>query len=246
MKDIIWITSASIKNNLRSRITVIVVLATLLICAVGLAATFSIVLIKPEMKALSPDQSRLEMSLSLILSVTSLLGLGINLNAFAFQILTREKAKGIIQSLLATPLKEKDIWLGKSLAIFLPGLIVGEMLTLTALVSLNYIFFVPRIGFLINPWIILSNFVAIPLMYLSLSLLVYLIGLIGKPATSNVIAIIFLSGIITVVINLVIRSILDATSWTYFLVNVGIAAIIGIITLLLLPRLEKERIVLSS
>jgi len=186
------------------------------------------------------------MFLALILFITNLLGLGVNLNAFAFQTMTREKSRGIIQSLLSTPLKETDIWLGKSLAVFLPGLVLGELLTLIALIALNYIYFVPQIGFIINPWIALSSFVTIPLLYLSLTLLVHLVGLTGKPATGNVIAQIFLPVLVALMINLIVRSVLDATSWVFTLVSLGIAIIIGFISLILRSRLTKERVVLSS
>jgi ABC-type Na+ efflux pump permease subunit len=186
------------------------------------------------------------MYLSLILFAINLLGLGVNLNAFAFQNLTREKSRGIIQSLLATPLNEKKVWLGKSLAIFLPGLMLGELLTLIGFVTINYLFFVPKMGFIINPWIIVSSFVAVPLTYLSLTLLVYLIGLTSKPANGNVISIIFLPLIITLVINLVLRSGLNAGGWIFTLINFGIAVVIGTISLILQPLLTKERIMMSN
>jgi len=246
MKDILLITSAGIINNLRSRIAAIVTIVVVLICAVGLAVAFSILLIAPAMRAPSPDRTQIEMFLALILFITNLLGLGVNLNAFAFQTMTREKSRGIIQSLLSTPLKETDIWLGKSLAVFLPGLVLGELLTLIALIALNYIYFVPQIGFIINPWIALSSFVTIPLLYLSLTLLVHLVGLTGKPATGNVIAQIFLPVLVALMINLIVRSVLDATSWVFTLVSLGIAIIIGFISLILRSRLTKERVVLSS
>jgi hypothetical protein len=46
-------------------------------------------------------------------------------------------------------------------------------------------------------------------------------------------------------INLGIHRVLDATSWTFTLVSFGLAGIIGIVAILLRPRLTRERIVLS-
>ena len=246
MRDIALITMSSIKNNLRSRMVAGVAFGVVIICAIGMTAALSLLLIAPAMKMPSPDKQHLETYLSLILFAINLLGLGVNLNAFAFQNLTREKSRGIIQSLLATPLNEKQIWFGKSLAIFLPGLMLGELLTMIALLTINYVFFVPQMGFIINPWIIVSSFVAVPLMYLSLSLLVYLIGLTSKPANGNVISIIFLPLIITLIINLVLRSGLNAGGWIFTLTNLGIAVGIGTISLILQPRLTKERIIMSN
>ena len=75
------------------------------------------------------------------------------MNVFAFQSMTREKSRGNIESLMATPLSVKDIWIAKSLAVFIPGMVLGEILTLAALLAVNYIYFVPKIGFIYTHWI---------------------------------------------------------------------------------------------
>jgi ABC-2 type transport system permease protein len=246
MTDLALITISGIRNNLRSRTVLIVTVTITLMCAVGVAVPLSILVIKPAVDLPAPNRSELEMYLSLIMAVMCFIGLGVNLDSFAFQIITREKSRGVIQSLLATPLNARNIWLGKSLAIFFPGFIMAVVCSLMALLAINFIYFVPRIGFLMNPWIALSTFIAIPLVFLSLCLLVHLIGLTAKAATGNAIAQVFLPVIITLIINLVLRSVLDAASWVFTLVNLGIAAVIGIIIILLLPRLTRERIVLSE
>ncbi len=245
MRDVAPIITTSIRNNLRLKAATITFICIVLICVIGISLVFCLLFIAPAMEAELPDKSELELYLSLIMYTTSLIALGVNLNAFAFQSMTREKSRGIIESLLATPLKVKDIWIAKSLAVFLPGLVVGEVFTFVALIAINYIYFVPKIGFLITPWIIINSFVAVPLIYLCLSLLVHLIGLAGRPATGNVIVQVFLPVIITLMINLVVRNILDAASWPFGLTNLGIAAAVGIVVISLRPRLTRERIVLS-
>ena len=63
------------------------------------------------------------------------------MNVFAFQSMTKEKSRGNIESLLATPVSVKNIWVAKSLAVFIPGMVLGEILTLAALLgSQLYIF----------------------------------------------------------------------------------------------------------
>jgi hypothetical protein len=245
MKDIGLITSISIRNNLRSTIIVAVLIAVVLICAISLVLAFCLLAIAPAMKAEVLDKHTLEMLLSVTIYGACLIGLGINMNVFA-QTMVREKSRGNITALLATPLKASHLWTGKSLAVFLPGLILGELLGLISLLAVNYIYFVPKIGFLINPWMAISSFVAIPLIYLSLSLLVHIIGLAGKPATANVIVQVFLPVFASLMINLGVRDILDAASWSFTVTNLGLAMIIVVITILLRPRLTRERIVLSS
>jgi len=245
MRDIGPIITASIRNSLRSKTMTVVFVGVALMCVVGFALIFCLGSIAPAMEAELPDRSELELYLGMIMYTTCLLGVGIYVGVFNFVPMTREKSRGIIESLLATPLEAKDVWLGKSLALFLPGLVLGEVFTLIALIAVNYIYFVPKIGFLITPWIAISSFVAVPLIYLCLSLLVHLIGLAGRPATGNVIVQVFLPIIITLMINLVVRNILDITSWPFTLTNLGIAGAVGIVVILLQPRLTKERIVLS-
>lgn len=245
MKDVGLITSVSIRNNLRSKVIVAVLIAVVLICAVSLVLAFCVLAIAPAMRAEVPDRHMLEMYLSVTIYGACLIGLGINMNVFG-QTMMREKSRGNITALLATPLKTSHIWTGKSLAVFLPGLVMGEVLGIISLLVINYIYFVPRIGFLINPWMAIGSFLAVPLIYLSLSLLVHIIGLAGKPATANVIVQVFLPVFASLMINLGIRSILDAASWSFTVANLALSVIIGMIAILLRPRLTRERMVLSS
>jgi len=245
MNKIGLIINKSIRNNLRSKsMTVGLVIIAMMITA-GIALFFCILLIAPEVVKASPNRANLEIYLSLIIYSACLIGVGINLNVFTFLPMAREKSRGNIESLLATPLKVKEIWIAKSLAVFLPGLVLGELLTLICLISVNYIYFVPRIGFLFTPWIAVSSFFAVPLIYLCLSFLVQLIGLTGKTATGNIIVQIFLPVITTLMINLMLHRVLDAASWTFTLTNLGIAAVLAVIVIFLQPRLIRERIVLA-
>ena len=245
MRSIILITINSIRNNLKSKALTIVFVCITLMIAAGLALFFCLLLITPAINASVPDRTQLELYLSLIMYTTCLICLGINMNVFAFQSMTREKSRGNIESLMATPLSVKDIWIAKSLAVFIPGMVLGEIFTLAALLAVNYIYFVPKIGFIYTHWIGLSSFLVVPLIYLCLSFLVHLIGLTGKPATGNVVVQIFLPIVLTLMINLMIRHILDAASWPFALANFGIAAVIAIIVIFLQPRITRERIVLS-
>ena len=245
MKNISLVIISSISNNLKSKALTAVFISITLMIVAGLALFFCLLLIAPAIDASAPDRAQLEMYLSLVMYTTGIICMGINMNVFAFQSMTREKSRGNLESLLATPLSAKDIWAAKSLAVFIPGLVLGEVLTFAAMLAVNYIYFVPKIGFIYTRWIGLSSFLAVPLIYLCLSLLVHLIGLTGKPATGNVITQIFLPIVLTLMINLILRSVLDAASWPFTLANFGLAAIVVIIIIFLQPRLTRERIVLS-
>ena len=246
MREISLIIAASVKNNMRMKIIIAVQIAMVLLCVIALVAAFCLLAVAPAMEAEPIDVHALETYLTVIVYSSCLIGLGINMNVFAFQTMTREKSRGNMAALLATPLDIRHIWIAKSMAVYLPGLILGEVLALISLVAVNYIYFVPEVGFLFTPWMAVSGFLAAPLIYLSLSLLVHLVGLTGKPATGNVIVQVFLPVFASLMINLGVHNVLDAASWQFALANLGVALVIGVIAVLLRPRLTKERIILSQ
>ena len=214
--------------------------------AAGLVIFFSLMLIKPLMETGSPGRSDLELYLTLVTYTTVVICMGLSLNIFAFQAITREKARGNIESLLATPLKIKDIWVGKSMAIFLPGMVLGIMLGAIVLFIINYIYFVPAAGFIFTPWIAITCFLAAPLIYLCLSLLTHLVGLYSKTAYGNIIAQISLPVLLAMMINIIVHRVFDAASWSFTLFNLGVAGLILIVVIALQFRLGVERVVLSQ
>jgi ABC-type transport system involved in multi-copper enzyme maturation permease subunit len=246
MKYTALVMKTAMKNNFRLRAVAIVLTGIVFICVVGLAVLFGTQFIRPEVNAAAPSRSVLENFLGLILFITSFISIGIYASVFAFQSMTREKARGNIQALLATPINPDNIWLGKSLGVFLPGLAFAVVMTLAALLAINYIYFVPRMGFIVTPWMIVSSFIAVPLVYLALSLLVHLVGLTGKPATGNVIAQIFLPVMIALMINLAVRNMPNVGSWLFAVILLSVAAVIGVIVLAIRPTLTIEKVILSS
>ncbi|MEA2015880.1 MAG: hypothetical protein U9O59_04135 [Actinomycetota bacterium] len=246
MKDTGLIIKTSIKNNIRFKIPLLVYIIVTLICVVGVTAIFIIISILPEMEKEVPDMYTLELFSGVIVFTTCTIGIGVNLNAFAFHSIIREKTRDNIESLLATPLKASNIWAARSIAIFIPGLVAGEVLTILVIIIVNYIYFIPEIGFILNPWAAVSSFIAVPLVFLALSLLSHLVGLTGRAASANIIVQIFLPVFANVMINLSIHRVLEITSWTFASANFGVAAAIFIISIFLKGRLKKERIILSG
>jgi ABC-2 type transport system permease protein len=239
------IMNTTIKNNFRLRAVAMVIAGVVFICVAGLAVLFCTQFIRPEMAKTLPDRSVLENYFGLILFCTSFITIGIYASVFAFQSLMREKARGNIQAMLATPVNPGDIWIGKSLGVFLPGLVFAVVMTLVVFLAITYIYFIPDIGFIVTPWILISNLIAVPLVYLTMSLLVHAVCLTGKAVTGNVVAQIFLSLMVTLMINLAVRGVPNAGSWLFAVILLGVAAVLGVITLVVRPKLTAERIVLS-
>jgi hypothetical protein len=240
------VTTTSIKNVFRMKTVLIILVPIALICVVGVDILMCLLVIAPESASATPDMVALEGYLSLILYASSFISIGVTLNSLVFQTMTKEKSRGNYAALLATPLKATDIWMGKSLALFLPGLVLGVLLTALSLVLINIIYFLPKIGFLFSLQMLISSLVAVPLIYLLFGMLVHLVSFISKPATGNIIAQIFLPVMANVVMQLVVRNVMDANSWTFLALNLGIALVIGIIVLMVKPRLTPEKIMLSG
>jgi len=240
------VMKAGIRNNIRLKIALGILLSVTFICVVGVTVLFCILLLEPEMASGVPDRSRLEAYLGIIVYSASFLSVGITLNSFAFQSMVREKTRGNLQALLAAPVKPKDIWIGKSLSIFVPGTIFGITVAVLVLVVINIVYFLPDTGFVFNPWIALSSFVGVPLVYLMLGLLVHLVGLTSRAANGNAIAQVFLPVMVNVFIQISVQNIVDAGSWLFLVLNIGLAVVIGSIVIGLRKRLTAENIVLSN
>lgn len=240
------VMKATFTNNLRWRTIAVVTFGIILICIVGVAAMFIMQFISPEVKAISPDRAVLRNILGLILFCTSFFSVGIYSTIFAAQSLMREKTRGNIQALLATPVSPADICLGKTLGVFLPGFLFSLVMTLTVYLLVNMVYLVPVTGFIGSPWMFISSLVAVPMIFLLLVILIHLIGMTGKAMTGNIIGQIPLSLISAVMINLSARNVVAADSWLFAVILFGIAALAGVAILILSKKLVTERVILSQ
>lgn len=246
MSNLWLVTSAGMKNAFRLKTSMMILIGVTLICVVGIALLMCILLIVPEMKSAMPDRAALEAHLGIILYLSSFISIGVGLNSLVFQMMVREQSRGNLAALMATPLKLFDIWLGKSLALFIPGLIIAIVLTVLNLVIINLIYFIPEVGFLCNWQMLVNSLVILPLMYFFFGMLVHLVGFTTKPVTGNIIAQVFLPVMINVIIQLVVRNVIDINSWQFMALNLGLAVIFGAIILSMKARLTPEKVILAA
>jgi ABC-type Na+ efflux pump permease subunit len=159
----------------------------------------------------------------------------------------KEKAKGTIESLLATPLTAKAAWIGKSLAIFMPAFIMGLISTLVVVLVVNFASILPATGHFVLPLPeALTGFLFLPLLMFACISVMVLLSLITNPAIGQTIAIII--GVIMLQLpgQLGGRYIWLLASWDYALYVLAGAALLGVIALLFSLLLSKESIILSS
>lgn len=246
MNGIRVVMSAALKNTFRNRIVPVIMVPIMLVCIIGVALLFCFLLIGPETESASPDRALLEAGLTLMLYASSLIAIGVTLNSLVFQTMVREKTRGNLATLMSTPLKLTDIWVGKSLSLFVPGLLLAIIFTALTWLVINLVYFAPEIGFLLTWEMVVVSLVAVPLIYLFFGLLVHLLGFIMKSATGNVIAQIFLPVMANIGIQLAVRDVIAPDSWQFLVLHLGIAAVAGILALILKPRLTPEQVVLSA
>lgn len=170
---------------------------------------------------------------------------GISYSTLFSTPLIREKIRGNIESLLATSTSAKMIWVAKTIALFIPGFIMGIVFSVGLTAFINFIYLSPNFTFSLNFWTAACTYIALPIVYFSLSLLMNLVGLIGKAMDAGVIGIIFVAGVTALMINLVARNTVDAGSWPFLLVNFALAGILFILSIMFQNKLKTERIVLS-
>ena len=159
---------------------------------------------------------------------------------------TMEKVKRSIESLLCTPLSLKQIWLGKSLAVFLPSVVLGLVFTFGGIVGINQFSIVPAVGHFVMPGVapLVAILVIVPLIVFFLASLLIALQLIItniRWINSALIAAIFIVGF---ALSPALK--FGSASWNIVFISLGVAAALALVTIYLSRLITKERIMLSS
>jgi ABC-type Na+ efflux pump permease subunit len=160
---------------------------------------------------------------------------------------TKEKVNGNIESLMATPLSPKDLWLGKSLAIFLPAYLISIVASVIVVLAVNLSTIVPTAGEFVLPFpALVLGFVVNPLMFLTLLLFMILFAMANNPDIA--LAPSFLIGfglMMGMPVGLGLGK-FDISSWSFTLWYLLGTVILLAVVLFLTPVLTRQNIVLSS
>lgn len=165
---------------------------------------------------------------------------------FANYSVILDKARRNIESLLATPVKLNQIWIGKAMAVTLPSIIIGIGITIIAYIVMAVGFVSPQTGSIMVPadMAIVSTFIIVPILIFSIVMIVIYVQLvISNPRIANLV----FTGIFLVLFFFGVT----ALSGSGFGVNLGLIYIIlivicVIVSYLLSRSLTKERVILSS
>ncbi len=247
MKRMSVVLKWSLKENLKRKELLIllgVMVVTIIPVMLGMSFGFKAIL------AEGPGEE-MQVKLSWIMGMTcylsAFLAVGIGVIIFISDPVTKEKARGTIESLMATPLKAKNVWLGKSLAAFLPSLILGLVLTFIIVAMLNYLYVMPAIHHFVLPApAAISSFLLVPFIFLGLTLLVMCIAMMSNPHYALAIAIIVFVAGASVIPQLWSRGTINFLSLDFVLINLGLVILLGVVNFFLARLLTKEKVVLSS
>jgi ABC-2 type transport system permease protein len=164
---------------------------------------------------------------------------------FAAYAVILEKSRRNIETLLATPLTLREMWLGKTLGVTVPSVIIALIIAIVSYLAFDYFLVVPRVGTFIWPSVtaILTALVLVPLLIFSIAaLVIYLQLVLTNPRIANLaFTAIFLALLLggNAVASL-------GVSLNYPLVYAAVAAITGLVAFLLSRSLTRERVILSS
>ena len=161
--------------------------------------------------------------------------------------IVREKVNGTIECLLATPLNPGALWMGKCLAIFLPGFGISVIATLLVVLAVNLITINPATGHFVLPApALLTGLIINPLLFFGLLAFMVLVALASNPDIAIAPSFILGFGLMIGLPLGIALGAINLASWTFalwYLVGTGIAwAVVGYLSRLL----SRENIVLSG
>ncbi len=168
----------------------------------------------------------------------------------SISIVVLEKTKRTLESLMATPVTIRDIWLGKSIAVAVSGTAIGLGLSIFSylVISLGEVF--PRVHQFIAPppLAFVSGLIVVPLLVFSvISLVTQMQLVISNPRVSNFIFV----GVFLVLLGVLLLSVYSVPggglNQNYYVpIFLGFAVVVGAVSRVMSRRLTKERVVLSS
>jgi len=167
--------------------------------------------------------------------------------AFTAMTLTVEKINGNIECLMATPLEPKSLWIGKSLAIFIPAYLLLLIATFIVLITINLSAFIPGWGtFILSPATLVTGLLINPLLLFALLLFIVLYSLADNPDIAAAPALLVGFALMVGMPAGLMTGAFDINSWIFALCYLVITAVIWIIVMFMTRMLTRQNIVLSS
>ena len=243
MKKIWLIARKDISEVFRSR-SIYVFIVVMLILSFSYITGYN-----KEVKVLTNPQAIDDFSRSFLNGLSYLLPMMYSIfvcSIFANYSVVVDKAKRNIESLMATPISVTQLWLGKSLAVALPSIVIGLSVSILAYILLNIGFVVPNTHSFIFPDIlaVLSAIIIVPLLIFSIVTIVTDIQLIiANPRIANFV---FTGIFVLLVLGVNALGGLGVSTSFFPLVYLGVIVLCTVVSYILSRSLTKEKVLLSS
>jgi len=222
-------------GELKKTNTFLIISIAFSVITIAIAVSVSIILSRQEWIGQKAAEPMLGLIIGLITYFLPLTILMTFIWAFSGLPVVKEKVNGNIASLTATTLTPKEIWWGKSLAIFIPGYLISIISTMIVLLAINLSVIIPATGNFFLPLpLFLVSFIFNPLLLLGLLLFIILFSLANNPDIAMGIPLGMAMGKI------------DLASWSFSLWYLAGVVIVWIGIFILTRILTKENIVLSG
>lgn len=167
--------------------------------------------------------------------------------AFANFPIIKEKVNGNIECLLATPLEPKTLWMGKSLAVFVPGYIISIIASCIVLLVVNTTAILPGWDTFILPGpSLVSGLVTNPLLFFGMLLFIVLFSLTNNPDIAIAPSLLIGFGLMIGMPVGLMTGTIDISSWFFVLWYLAGAVVVWVVVLYLSRLLTRQNIVLSS
>ena len=214
---------------------------------VAAAAGISIALSRQSWLGEADAQPMLEFFIGMVLYFLPLLVLLAFSWSFANMPVTKEKINGNLEALMATPLSPRELWLGKSLAVFLPAYVISVVAAIIVALAINLTVILPATGDLALPVATLVLGLAVnPLLFLGLILFMILFSMVNNPDIALAPSVIIGFGLMMGMPVGLGMGTFDISSWSFTLWYLGGAAAALAVVLFLTRLLTRQNIVLSS
>ncbi len=164
MNRMLVLLRKDLKDILKSRITYAYIFVPLFISFAYLSPATALVNTLAKQNV-SPDvlKEAAQASVNGIFNTLPLIIMMLTCSVLASYAVVLDKTKRIIETLLATPLSLRQIWIAKSLAVTVPSAVIGIVISLVMVTVINFIAFVPKVGFIFpDPSSLATGIILVP------------------------------------------------------------------------------------
>ncbi|MDD4923225.1 MAG: hypothetical protein PHF74_00100 [Dehalococcoidales bacterium] len=224
-----------------------IMLIIAIIITIGVAVGISVALRLQQWYGLAEAFPVVEFIIGLVLYFITLLILLAFVWGFSGLQITKEKVDGVIECLMATPLGPKTLWIGKCLAVLIPGFIISLAAALIVLLVINLAVVLPGWNTFIFPeQAIVVGFLSNPLLFFAVLAFIVLFSLAGNPDVAIAPSFLVGFGLMIGIPAGLATGTIDMTSWAFVWWYTAGAVIIWIVALFMMRMLTRQNIVLSG